>query len=74
MNASPDLYEFLRLSSHCARYNNKINKLPSVQVVSVISLIWQRVLRPTMATLKHVVIAAGNFDHREREIAPKYFS
>jgi hypothetical protein len=34
---------FLHFLSRCVRYNNRRNKLPSTQLVSVISLIWQRV-------------------------------
>ena len=33
----------LLLSSHCVRYNHKISKLPSTQIVSVMALIWQLV-------------------------------
>jgi hypothetical protein len=37
------LFFLLRLLSRCVRYDRKRNKFPSVQLVSVICLIWHRV-------------------------------
>jgi hypothetical protein len=34
---------FLRFVIRCVRYNNKRNKLPPTQLVSVVPLIWQHV-------------------------------